>query len=632
MNSERKMKDVVLMFDKTLSELSKYTPEELDRYEKEWRRNKRGNNPTTTPTTTTTSNMNVGNEPMVCQEQRGQAQCGNEVMILQEAMPQPTPNGCVDMPDVANNFNYPHNAGGFSPMPRNSWVEIQYAGISDNYAQKINFALMMSTVKVNEMRMKANAEYEAKVRNAQLELWLMREKFMLKEAMKQQSNYSSEEGIVPVQGPINDKRIIELAKTFLTKRGAVKMLGTRGKTDFWLYDGDKGCHRIFNKDEIWLEFKSYVFNECDDIGMNLPETKVTNALGYASHNLPNMANSALQVLSESEVMFRNGVYNFMENSIREPYSVFSRFALQTCGITTDPGELVFDKLLADMFGDNKAAIKLSYQMLGAIIADVGLVKRIFLFQGVSGGGKTRLTEIFADIVGYDYVEDLNDISGITDTSVGNVANMKKMVIVRELSEKALSSKQVATLKGFSNGGRRERSEMFKILINANNSVFSNSSDLSLDRGLLNRILVLPFDRKMKNEDPQVAGYEDEYFDKEKPAIIWKALQAFKEYFIDKKFCHEFQLNAVVEKNTVDERQSLDIKECLSEYFEAYGEVNPSWTAESIATFIQGKIGSNVDKNDLGKKLVNVFDDKLDKGRRPIDGKMCYNLQLKKEDK
>ena len=109
--------------------------------------------------------------------------------------------------------------------------------------------------------------------------------------------------------------------------------------------------------------------------------------------------------TENQIFFLNGYYDIKE---RKFYSeeTFRYFHTSTIPCNYDENALepeIFDNMLYRIFDSDETKIKLAYQIIGAIISNVPL-KYIYVFQGISHGGKSTLSECIIRLFNEDEVE------------------------------------------------------------------------------------------------------------------------------------------------------------------------------------------------------------------------------------
>lgn len=376
-------------------------------------------------------------------------------------------------------------------------------------------------------------------------------------------------------------------------------------------------------------------------------------------NIPYLKDSGLTQLRDNQLMFRNGFYDLQENSFHpihaeEMRNYYNEFSIEIDYPADDEKKepIVFEKLLFDMFGDSKM-IHLAYQYIGAILTPVATLKKIFVFQGKSGGGKTRLSTIIMQLMPEEDTEDLSTLSDISKANAKVPWIPRRLMYINEHGNKKISPQQIANLKSAADG-RSHLGRNFKILINTN-YVISTGDFGAVEPGIYNRFTVLPFPKVMENKE-DVAAFEDVYFEQEKASIIRKALEAFSEVLNNNnQFDCPYLLNECVEAEDVksnclseQELHSLEkvktesistvkpkLSTVLDKLFIITGEINQNMNAmvvrNSINKILPGTIKDNAH---AGRVLSKQFGDKLQSDYLRLEGKqeMCYNLEFRSSSK
>ena len=127
---------------------------------------------------------------------------------------------------------------------------------------------------------------------------------------------------------------------------------------------------------------------------------------------------------------------------------------------------VFDALLADIFAEDEAKINLTYEFIGAMLSTVVTLKKIFILQGVSQAGKSRLARIICALFDEGEVVFLDKLSEINQEYVQRNLSNCRLIYIDEASDKKILPAQASTLKTIANGCRRA-----KILIGTNHALY-----------------------------------------------------------------------------------------------------------------------------------------------------------------
>ena len=191
------------------------------------------------------------------------------------------------------------------------------------------------------------------------------------------------------------------------------------KSDFYCLDSSRGIKTghapidekslenlfaLFLRDVVGEEANSYKFSELFSILKEL-----TPILGDD--------NCDLKSLTEEDQIFKNGIYNVREGSFyqfNKDDRLFGLFPINIDFVHHDVEVFPFtefDEMMSDIFDDDMNKVYLFYQIAGAIMSNVSL-KNIFVFQGISGSGKTALTDILYEMVGANKCMMLLDLSDL----------------------------------------------------------------------------------------------------------------------------------------------------------------------------------------------------------------------------
>lgn len=404
--------------------------------------------------------------------------------------------------------------------------------------------------------------------------------------------------------------------------------GNRNGIVFYIFDTAKNCFVQLSQEDIEQEMREFLFEKYHDAFAIA--SHANQAIKRALMFIPRIEKSQITAMPENVVFLQNGTFDFSTRAFSKNIQreIFRRYSIPADFPDDDIEPKAFNQLLDDMFDKDPLKIKLAYQIIGAILSEKKTLKKIFLFQGKSNGGKTRLSNIIMDLVGDEHVRLKTDIAAITSEEIDKYSQTEKLIFFREMPEKALSSKQVAALKAFAEGSHHRQAVSFKILLNANYAIKTERTG-EIDRGLLNRILVLPFSKEMDNTAPAVMAFEDEFLEKERPFIVQKALLAFSDYFSENKFCAEFPLNDTLEnkvqittENGNSASQVAYVALELKRYFVLSDEHN--MTADEIIEHMREVAPNvNIHKQALGKYLKNAWPN-IPSPRR-VDNKSIYGL-------
>lgn len=423
---------------------------------------------------------------------------------------------------------------------------------------------------------------------------------------------------------------------------------------YLIRDDEKNRHVISSENDILT-----TFFDCLNANQRFDDSPtITKAVERAGKTLkskiPFFQNSSLTILSSEDLVLANGIYSFTDNSFKTATAdIFNTYAIPYNYNASARNPDVFDAMLNDMTAGNELLKRLIYEVIGAILSNIPTLKKIFVFQGVSNGGKTRLMNIIADLLDEFDVKMVNTVSEITTEQFRKNIDAYHLVCINDSADKKVASVQASYLKSFADGSssRNVLSNATKILIATNHALTSGENGY-LEPALENRFLVVPFAKAMDNQD-EVFDYESSYFEYEREGIIKKSLEAFSAVVASgRRFSCNPQVNAViqVEKTLLDyataERDKvreivlngvsavdlgtkLKVKKILLDMFEITTDINYSINTNAIVEdLLKIDAGLTITNNLLGKILKETFGEQL-KDKRQNGGVKCYNLTYKK---
>lgn len=395
--------------------------------------------------------------------------------------------------------------------------------------------------------------------------------------------------------------------------------------------------------------KDYYVSFIEDLyfdNAKIAPRKISHELTYLKHHIPKLEKSSLYRLEPHQVMFMNGfldVREFKFHSIPESernqyYTTFS-FDMDYTEYFNEPK--VFNLLLLDALNGNQEAFNLAYEQIGALFTPIPTLKKIFLFQGASNAGKTRIGNIIAKCMPEDDTLVLNNLSELTKDKLDS--SPLRLILIKELSKNRLYAKQIATLKALSDGS--SDTAFTKILMSTNYPIYTNEGG-TIEPALRNRLSTLPFPRPMMNSDPDVSCFEDVHFENEKLGIIIWALGAFSQVLNDNnRFYKEFEPNIYVDaehdqdqfgdkeefqSNTNHSTESTSVENIIKKLFNLNNKENEEMTAECIMNAVNGSLPMDQTRisrsEEVGKVLRKIFGKELKSCR--IKGVTCYNLNWK----
>ena len=322
--------------------------------------------------------------------------------------------------------------------------------------------------------------------------------------------------------------------------------------------------------------------------------------------------------------------------------------------------LNFDVFLNYIFDGDELRIRLLYQIIGAILSNVPL-KNVFVFQGVSNGGKSLLSSAIIRLRDSNDVELVGSINEINAFKSKSYEGRTKLLYIDDAPNEKWSDATVSYLKTRSSGISCVKKSSFKILLCTNYSIFYKTED-GRDYSMDNRIVLLPFSKDLKASSKIDGGLDflvqyihGEGFEQEKPAIAMKALCYFRDVLANKQeFAIRYPLNDCIvnsrsgrinvdnDVSGADEKKCVEIKlsrqtisdknpdmlSFLKENFELSDDERDYMTAEQILLHIRQLMpGTNGRVNEVGKPVKAVFGENCCLGK-DRDGKICYKLKLK----
>lgn len=526
--------------------------------------------------------------------------------------------------------------------------EIYGVPLSPEQKQKLKY-------KVAENVVKNQQKLTSKMIDYNFEVGLLRAKKSI-EYFANQSVIDSNGIVVAQSNTTPQMSETETIEKFIANRFLVKERNRNSRYGYEILKRNHALNRYesVTKEDLVIDFEEYLYSSRPDI--DIPQSvidKMFKTLLYRIKSVDDLVHEGkISKISKYNVAILNGYYD-LEKNIFTPKStvegyIFNKTSLPINFLAEDVEAEVFHKLLKSTFGDDEKIINVIYEYIGAIMSGIPIIKKIFVLQGVSNSGKSRMSRIIASCFHEDdviYIDKLTDLKD--EINFDNVM----LVIIDELSDKKLNPSQVSKLKKLSNG-----SKQVKILATTNHPIVTES-DSSVDKALYNRLAVIPFANVMDNSDPEVSAYEDVYFEMERDAIISKALKAFhkvlsrSENISNLKFSENYPLNGCVETKVFpNESEQISVtseriqevlrekrqtppaedilKKVIDELYELTDEINSDMTAESVMQTVNDVIGKNEfsDVQSFGKRLKGFFGDKLISERK--NGKMCYNFQYR----
>ena len=352
---------------------------------------------------------------------------------------------------------------------------------------------------------------------------------------------------------------------------------------------------------------------------------------------------APKVSNEMQVFFPNGYYDLRAKCFcpMDTTRYFHLFCMPFPYQEQAGEPSIFESICLRIFDGDDQKLKLTYQIIGAIISHVNL-KYVFVFQGEKHGGKTTLMKCIRMLFNPDEIKLVGSMREISDGKGFRTEKKVRLLTVDDANEK-WNDNVVSYLKTRSSGTSDESSAGFKILLNTNYTITMKTAD-GRDSSIDTRIIVLPFDKDLKesgDSDPQfIKDYFKNQYEAERPGIVKKALEAFDEVLrSNETFSPQFPLNGVISgSNNVgivvapEERENLLFR-IVDENFDFVdsdqflAEPKTGMLAKHVYNYINGEQPNLVSRPaELSKQLKNLFAKKF--ASREYADKTYFNLRLK----
>ena len=263
----------------------------------------------------------------------------------------------------------------------------------------------------------------------------------------------------------------ELIKSFIAEKSLVKEIVNSVKV-FWIRDTDSERHITVSEQDLKGEFDIFIESKCG-FEVEYSTVQFNKAFRQLTRQTPVIEKADLIKLSENELMFANGYLNLVSNKFYplDDRKYFNKFSILTDYNSTAPNPDVFDAVLDDMFKGNEDSIYLAC----ALISPVSTLKRIYVFQGVSNGGKTRLANVIYRLLNGEGIFTFNTVSDITTDELIKQSYSFRLAYIKDCSRQKLKDKQVSYLKSYADGGHLQNSATFKILICTNSPIVTGDN-------------------------------------------------------------------------------------------------------------------------------------------------------------
>ena len=528
-------------------------------------------------------------------------------------------------------------------------------GVNSYLTWAIDTEYAKSLIRENEERNKA-------LNNAKIELLVYRAKH--EEDLRFELEKRRLNGAVAIvedqQNSAMKINYIELEERFIKSKNLVRIMCDYDIVVYY-WDSERRHYVSFKtKTSMVTALSVYAYSEYGR-DIEISNTKLEDAVNR-------MINSSVPLLGEGcevkpsndmQVFFKNGWYNlatsgfYPENTRAYFHTECLPYSIEASGNLLFLPDLNFDVFLNYIFDGDELRIKLLYQIMGAILSEVP-VKNIFVFQGVSNGGKSLLSSAIMRLRDMSDVELVGSINEINASKSKSYEGRTKLLYIDDAPNEKWSDATVS-----SSGISRVKESSFKILLCTNYPIFYKTED-GRDYSMDNRIVLLPFAKDLKAASKLDNGldflvrYIQEGFEQEKPVIAMKALLHFKEVIDNnREFTIRYPLNEYVVVSKLDRvnvgsnPSEENVKNCieirlnrqtisdrnpqllnfLKENFELSENEEECITADQILSCIRHSMpDTNGRVNEVGKPVKAVFGEECCLGK--VNGKTCYRLKLK----
>lgn len=396
--------------------------------------------------------------------------------------------GVVSMPRLPQRLIYPN--------------QIASMGVTVSDAQRINYQWYMNHLELAKRREEKS-----------IELQYLAEKQYLLENIPSQTvgNYDIS---VSGESAFNERNINikDIVKKFIEEKLLVRLRGQQFKNGrgFFIRNEELNKHELIEDKELRYLFDEYIL-ENFDVETDIPQKNLDRAWMCLQSSIPALQMSNLIRVSDSQLVFFDGIYNLNSGEFKffNGTKIFNDVLISMNWNQTGEEVPVFDALLADIFDGDESKINLAYEFIGAMLSTVPTLKKIFILQGVSQAGKSRLARIICALFDEGEVVFLDKLSEINQEYVQKNLSNCRLIYIDEASDKKILPAQASSLKTIANGCQRA-----KILIGTNHALYTGDNGF-VEPALLNRFAVLPFEKPMENTDPNVSAFEDVFLKKRK---------------------------------------------------------------------------------------------------------------------
>lgn len=475
------------------------------------------------------------------------------------------------------------------------------------------------------------------------------------EDLRQQKMTDSE--IVPID-------YFALEESFIEENWLVKIMQD-GESKIYYWDNDTRRYVSFEtKVKMTTALKTYAYEKYGN-QINLSSNEIDSVINRMIYSSVPLLDKSDRVQSSryEQIFFRNAYVDLKESCyhICDTRNYFHVFCLPCDFPEEDTIPANFEKLLDYMFECDKTKKTLVYEIIGAIVSNVPL-KNVFVFQGLSNGGKSTLAEIIMRLFDENDFKIIGSINEIDENKSKKDEGRIKLLYIDDAPNEKWNTSTVSYLKTRSRGIKSSGAPSFKVLLSTNYSIAFKTED-GRDESMENRIVAVPFEKDLKTatkEDNRIGeliqSLLDGRLEKERPYILKSALQRFIVVLKNGiEFVRRYPLNACVIKSetkplsvdsdTNDEPKSKASPEkCsysqkisaensyltnwLKENFELTDNEKEYLKAETILDFIKEIMPDTEGRvNDVGGPVKAVFGKDCCWSKRK-DNKTWYKIKRK----
>ena len=519
-----------------------------------------------------------------------------------------------------------------------------------------------SQIRINEYRQKKKAD-------AEIKLWFREEKHkqdlqFSAEAKKHKEEKSHTQTTMTPEIVAVD--YLELEGSFIEKNCLVRVMRD-GEPKIYRWDDATNRYISFiARTEIRTALSMYAYEKYGRQAELSPTQldSVAHRMLYAS--VPLLNANIIKRSTDTQVFFKDGYLDIKiaSNGHNYFYSVDTKayFHVFCLPYIFEQGlfcPLAFDELLNYMFDNDEKKIALVYEIIGAILSNVPL-KNVFVFHGVSNGGKSTLAEIIMSLFNEDEIKTIGSINEIDEVKSKKYEGKIKLLCIDDAPNERWSPQTVSYLKTRSSGIQRGLTSTFKILLSTNYPITFKTED-GRDESMEGRIVVVPFEKELKTGDKEkarigeiISGFLNGSLNYELPYIAKEALMHFANFYnSNREFVHRYPLNECVinsgtepsniDGNTSNESKSKNspmpfnatqkisdknerLLKLLRENFERTDKEEEYLTADTVFQIIKELMPETDGRvQDIGKPVKAIFGDDCCWGKRK-DNKTWYKIR------